>query len=95
MVDEQDDEPIDEGVRGAALQLALLTEGNWTIREFCEIYKVGETSLYEMLNSGELAAIKARGRTLIPKSEARAWLKRQPSYLSATKGRSKDTDAQT
>ncbi|MEW6389605.1 MAG: helix-turn-helix domain-containing protein [Pseudomonadota bacterium] len=44
-----------------------------SVSEFCTIYGVGKSFLYEELKSGRLKARKVGARTLIPAAEARAW----------------------
>jgi excisionase family DNA binding protein len=51
-----------------------------SIPEFGEGYGVGRTKTYELLASGELTALKAGGRTLIPVKEAERWVSTLPSW---------------
>lgn len=50
----------------------------------------GLTKLHELLNSGQLGAVKLGRRTLIPRSELRRLRKSLPAYQPAKPGRRKD-----
>lgn len=52
-----------------------------TIEEFRAWSRLGRTRIYELLGSGELAAIKIGRRTLITSEAAEAWFKAQPAYM--------------
>ncbi len=64
------------------LQMPLLRDedGAYDIDGLCAEYKVGKTKIYEVLNSGELAARKCGARTLISKRDARVWFDSLPIY---------------
>jgi hypothetical protein len=51
-----------------------------TISEFLSWSRMGRTKIYELLGSGELAAIKIGRRTFITSDAAEAWFKAQPAY---------------
>ena len=53
-------------------------DGAFTISDFCAWASIGRTLTYELINRGQLRAIKLGGKTLIPKSDARAWLASLP-----------------
>jgi len=53
--------------------------GAMSVDEFCERYDVGRTKAYEEIFAGRLKARKLGKRTLIPISEAEAWLNRLPA----------------
>lgn len=48
-----------------------------SIGEFCKAYGVGPSTMYQEIKSGALKRIKVGRRTLIPVSEAEAWLERK------------------
>jgi excisionase family DNA binding protein len=54
-------------------------DGAFTISAFCAWANVGRTFTYELINRGMLRAVKVGGKTLIPKSDARAWLASLPA----------------
>jgi excisionase family DNA binding protein len=54
-------------------------DGAFTINDFCAWASIGRTLAYELINRGELRAIKLGGKTLIPKSDARASLASLPA----------------
>jgi excisionase family DNA binding protein len=56
-------------------------DGAFTIRDFCVWASVGRTLAYELIKRGQLRAIKVGGKTLIPKSDARAWLASLPTIM--------------
>jgi len=56
-----------------------LTKRAFTVDEFCEIYNVGRTRFYEILNEGIGPKTKRVGkRLLIPVVEAEKWLANLP-----------------
>ncbi len=69
-------------IRGT--QIACHEDGAFTIEEFCELYGVGRTAFYEEINSGRLIAKKRGSRTLIPRSNARAWFELLPAMVGQT-----------
>ena len=54
-------------------------DGAFTISAFCAWANVGRTFTYQLINRGLLKAVKVGGKTLIPKSDARAWLASLPA----------------
>ncbi|TPG56696.1 DNA-binding protein [Sphingomonas glacialis] len=54
-----------------------------TINEFRECMSISRTRTYELIRSGELAAVKAGRRTLIRADAAQAWLDALPSVRPA------------
>lgn len=48
----------------------------YSIEAFCELVGLGRTSVFAELKSGRLKKVKVGHRTLIPASEALAWLER-------------------
>ena len=54
-----------------------------TIREFKVWSRLGRTKIYELINSGELRAIKIGARTYVTVDAAQAWLDAQPAYRDA------------
>jgi excisionase family DNA binding protein len=61
-------------------------DGAFTIAAFCGWANVGRTLTYELINRGQLKAVKVGGKTLIPKTEARAWLASLPAITRRTCG---------
>lgn len=51
-----------------------------TKADFCRRYKVGHTKFYELLNSGDLRAVKCGAKTLIDETEAERWKAPLPAY---------------
>lgn len=49
-----------------------------TIRSACETYNIGRTSLYELLQSGAIAARKFGKKTLIRDADLQEWLNSLP-----------------
>jgi Helix-turn-helix domain len=41
----------------------------WTIREFCEAFRISRSGVYKMANQGRIRTIEVAGRRLIPDSE--------------------------
>jgi excisionase family DNA binding protein len=54
-------------------------DGAFAIPAFCAWANVGRTFTYQLINRGLLRAVKVGGKTLIPKSDARAWLASLPT----------------
>jgi excisionase family DNA binding protein len=59
-------------------------DGAFTISGFCTWASVGRTLVYELIKDGQLKAIKLGGKTLISKSDARAWLASLPAISPRT-----------
>jgi excisionase family DNA binding protein len=49
-----------------------------TIREFCKRYKRSRSRAYQLIQSGELLAVKDGRSTLIPVDAAEAWIRKLP-----------------
>jgi excisionase family DNA binding protein len=58
-------------------------DGAFTINQFCAWASIGRTRVYELINCGDLKAIKLGSKTLIPKADARAWLASLPAIIPA------------
>lgn len=50
-----------------------------TIRDFGKRFGPGVTRTYELINSGEIKAVKFGARTFITDASARAWAARLPA----------------
>jgi excisionase family DNA binding protein len=57
----------------------MYDDGAFTIGDFCAWANVGRTFTYDLINRGLLKAVKIGGKTLVPKTEARAWLSSLPA----------------
>lgn len=55
---------------------SFLTKAAYSVAEFCQLVSLGRSRVYEELKSGRLGKVKVGRRTLIPASEAMAWLSR-------------------
>jgi len=51
------------------------TKGAVTVKEFCELYRLGHSKVYEMIAARELRAHKVGSRTIILAADVRAWEK--------------------
>lgn len=61
------------------LSASGLAKAAYSIAEFCQLVSLGRSKVYEELKSGRLGKVKVGRRTLIPASEAMAWLNRLTS----------------
>tara|TARA_R110002074_G_scaffold336892_1_gene507421 strand:+ start:314 stop:535 length:222 start_codon:yes stop_codon:yes gene_type:complete len=50
---------------------------SWRINDFCAAFGIGRTKVYDLINKGELEAIKFGGRTVITDTSARALIARE------------------
>jgi excisionase family DNA binding protein len=57
--------------------------GALTINQFRQKYSVGRTKIYELINAGELRAVKVGTRTLILKADAERWAQSLPALTTA------------
>jgi excisionase family DNA binding protein len=57
--------------------------GAFTVSEFCEVYNVGRTFLYQEIKSGRLSAVKAGTKTLVMKAEAARWARCLPALKTS------------
>lgn len=48
-------------------------DGMLSVKQFCTLYGVSHTTVYEELATGRLRAVKVGRKTLVPRSNARAW----------------------
>ena len=51
-----------------------------TIPEACAMIRVGRTKFYQLLNAGEIKAVKISKKTLVPKITIDEWIKSLPLY---------------
>lgn len=54
----------------------------FTTHEFCDLHKIGRTSLYKEIQSGRLEAVKVGSKTLILPDAAARWLAALPRLRS-------------
>lgn len=52
----------------------------YSVVEFARAAGIGRSTVYALLNSKQLKALKVRNRTIIPATEAKRWLCRLPSF---------------
>lgn len=58
-------------------QIPPIQRAIWRINDFCAAFGVGRTKTYELINRGDLEAIKFGGRTCITDTSAQALLARE------------------
>ena len=56
-----------------------------TIKEACELMKIGTTKLYQEINAGRLEAKKFGRKTLILDSSIRKWLNDLPDFTPGSR----------
>lgn len=59
-------------------------ESDYTILEFCEVERIGRSTVYREIADGKLIASKKRGRTIITAESRRAWKAALPKLSPAT-----------
>lgn len=47
-----------------------------TIKEACNYAKVGRSTLYKLMDHGEIVSYKPRGKRLVDRESLEAWIKR-------------------
>lgn len=50
---------------------------NWRINDFCRAHGIGRSLFYHEVQRGEINVIKVGKRTLVPDTEAKAWMERK------------------
>ena len=58
---------------------ASLEKPAYNVKEFLAAYGIGRTTFYSEGNAGRLTTVHCRGRTLIRKADADAWLNGLPA----------------
>lgn len=56
------------------------TAGAMPISVFCDMYGIGRTKTYDLINSGAISARKSGKTTLIDRASAERWYASLPSY---------------
>jgi excisionase family DNA binding protein len=56
----------------------------YSVAEACQAARIGRTSLYEAIRTGELRAVKRAKRTIILADDLRRWLESLPAVVSKT-----------
>lgn len=51
-----------------------------TIPEVCSTIRIGRTKLYQLLNAGDIQAVKIGKKTLIQESAIQQWIQSLPKY---------------
>ena len=59
------------------------TAGAMPISVFCEMYGIGRTKTYDLINSGAISARKSGKKTLIDRASAERWYASLPSYAQS------------
>ena len=58
-----------------------------TIPEACAMIRIGRTKFYQLLNAGEIKAVKIGKKTLISEIAIQEWIEELPPYNSAHNSR--------
>jgi excisionase family DNA binding protein len=62
-----------------AMNEGSLTKAAFDLAEFCHLYSIGRVKTYELINAGELTALKVGRKTLIPAASAQEWFASLPT----------------
>jgi excisionase family DNA binding protein len=54
-----------------------------SVRQFAEVYGLGKSTVYELVDSGQLRAVRCNRRILIPREAAEAWFAGLPEHEPA------------
>jgi excisionase family DNA binding protein len=65
------------------VNLSAVAAKQYSIKAFGALHGVGRTKTYELINSGQLSAVKVGSRTLIPVEAAERWRERLPRYTKS------------
>lgn len=70
------------GMTEAEAVAEILTDGALEVSEFCTVYRISRTAFYEEIKAKRLTVKKLGAKTLIPRTNARAWLAALPDLES-------------
>lgn len=52
-----------------------------TIKEACEYAKIGRSTLYKLINEGEIESYKPKGKRLVDRESLDVWIKKKKSRV--------------